>query len=255
MKKLLLLILITLILILTIFTAVNGFNIAGIEILGIEGIQLKNEKLQEKFEIATKLATVDFPKKEKEIIESVKELEDKKVTYEDMVAVSSAEDVESARHIPSYGIEFLYTRIGIHATAEGVNLKMDIVNGTGGAFNIKFTAEGSYVGITEFITDIEDDSQLGFKIEEFSMKPGESDSNLRATFTCKNLNITGMSETTPEKDTEDKEGNKAEDGNTTNTSNTANTNNTSNNTNSANTSNTTNKTNTSNTSNTANTSD
>ena len=245
MKKLLLLILIALVLTLTIFTVVNGFQIAGLEVLGIKQIQIKSEDLQGTVEKATRLATTDFPEKENEITESIKELEEQKTTYEDMVAVSSTEDVQSARQIPNYEVGYLWTRVGLHATAEGVNIRMNIVNGSGGAYNLKFTVDGSYVGISEFITDIEDDSALGFKIEEFSMKPGSSDNNLQATFVCKNINITGMSETTPE--TTDSSNNA--NTNNTNTTNTTN-NNTNNTTNTANTNNTTNTTNTTNTVNT-----
>lgn len=241
MKKLLLLILITLVLILTIFTVVKGFQIGRFKVLGINQIQEKNDNLQQKVEQATRLATTDFPKKENEITESSKELEDKKVEYEDMVAVSSTDDVQSARQIPSYEVGFLWTRVGSHATAEGVNIRMDITNGTGGAYNLEFTATGSYVGISEFITDVEDDSTLGFKIEEFSMKPGSSENVLQAKFTCKNLNIIGMSETTPQT-TNSSDDEKDEETNTTNTTNNTNTNstNTSNSTNSTNTTNTTN---------------
>ena len=247
MKKLLLLILITLVLILTIFTVVNGFQIGGLEVLGINQIQTKNEDLQEKVERATRLATVDFPEKENEITESIKKLEEEKTKYEDMVLGSSTENVEAARQIPEYEVGFLWTKIGSHATSEGVNITMNIVNGLGQAYNLDFTVIGSYVGISEFITDIEDDSDLGFKIEEFSIKPDSSDNILKATFTCKNISIVGMSETTPET-TEDT----TNSGNTTNTNNTTNTSNT---TNSSNTSNTTNTTNTTNTVNTINVTD
>ena len=73
MKKLLLLILIALVLTLTIFTVVNGFQIAGLEVLGIKQIQIKSEDLQGTVEKATRLATTDFPEKENEITESIKE--------------------------------------------------------------------------------------------------------------------------------------------------------------------------------------
>ena len=71
---------------------------------------------------------------------------------------------------------------------------MDITNGTGGegTYNLNFTATGLYAGISEFITDIEDDSSLGFKIEEFAMQPGISEDFLVATFACKNITIEGI---------------------------------------------------------------
>ena len=55
-------------------------------------------------------------------------------------------------------------------------------------------ATGSYVGIEEFITGIEDDSKLGFKIENFSMKSSsENGGEVQATFVCKDITIQGIS--------------------------------------------------------------
>lgn len=198
MKKLLILILIVLILTLTIFTVVKGFEIASIKVLGINQMKAKDQELGTTIEKATKLANVDFENKKDEINVSIKELEKQKTKYEDMVNVSTSDEIQNARQIPKYKVEFLWTTIGTHATKEGVVIKMDITNGTGGTdtYNLNFTATGSYVGISEFITDIEDDSSLGFKIEEFSMKQGSSNSELVATFVCKNVTIENILKTT-----------------------------------------------------------
>ena len=153
-----------------------------------------------------------------------------------MVAVSESGDVETASQLSNYNLDFLWTQIGTHATSEGVNIDMALTQGTGGqnVYNINFTAVGSYVGISEFIRDIEDDSDLAFKIEEFSMTAGESTSQLRATFVCKNIPIEGISSIDTRTQTNAN----------TNTSNNTNTTNSTNTANSANTANTTNTTNT-----------
>lgn len=244
MKKLLILILIALVLTLTIFTVVNGFEIGSVQVLGISGIQSKNAELDKKIAEATKLANVEFLNKKSTIDASIKEMEDKKTTYEDMIAVSSDSDIQSAKQIPKYKIEFLWTTIGTHATKEGVIIKLDIVNGSGGedTYNLNFTATGSYVGISEFITDIEDDSSLGFKIEEFAIKPGASDSNLSATFVCKNITIEDISQVQSNTTNTTNETSDTTNSNTTNTTNTTNTN-TTNNTDTTNVTNTTNTTN------------
>ena len=99
---------------------------------------------------------------------------------------------------------------------------------------MKFTATGEYVGITDFIYDIENDSSLGFKIEEFKLLPAttqQSDgkTNLSATFTCKNIaiNIDPSAIAKPEQN-ENTEGqtqgeNSTTDGNNTNSVNSTNT--------------------------------
>ena len=240
MKKLLILILIALVLALTIFTIINGISIGNFSILGIKQIQSKNAELEENVTEATKLASSTFPSKVSELNASMKKLNEEKASYDEMVAVSDTGDVQTASRLSNYTLDFLWTEIGTHATSEGVNIDISLTAGTGGenVYNMNFTAVGSYVGISEFIRDIEDDSDLAFKIEEFSMKAGESTSQLQATFVCKNIPIEGISSI-------DTNTQNTTDGNTTNTNSTNSTN-----TNSSNSTNTTNSTNNTNTSNT-----
>lgn len=242
MKKLLIVLLITLVLALTIFTVVNGLEIGSFEILGIKGIQAKDANLEKSVTEATKLASSEFPNKVSQLNTNMKKLKEEKTNYEDMVAVSSSDDVQTASQLAKYKIDFLWTKIGTHATSEGVVIKMDITNGSGAAdtYNLNFTVNGGYINIAEFIRDIEDDSKLGFKIEEFSMKAGSSTSDLQATFVCKDVPIEGISQTTQSTP-------KVEEVNTTNKTNTTNTTSSNTTNTSANTSNTANSTNTANT--------
>lgn len=237
MKKTLILILIVLVLALTIFTLINGLQIGSFSIWGIRTIQDENAKLDETVTQATKLASSTFPGKVSEVNTSMKNLQEQKTTYEDMVAVSSSSEVQTASQLSNYTLDFLWTEIGTHATSEGVNIDISLTAGAGGqnVYDLNFTVVGSYVGICEFIRDIEDDSDLAFKIEQFSMTAGESTSSLKATFICKNIPIEGISSLDTKTDTSTTENNT----NTTNT--TANTTNS--------TTNTTNSTNTTNTSN------
>ena len=232
MKKLLILILIALVLALTIFTIINGLEIGGFSIWGIKTIQDENAKLDETVTEATRLASSTFPGKVSEVNASMKELEEQKTAYQDMAAVSSTGDVQTASQLSNYTLDFLWTEIGTHATSEGVSIDISLTSGTGGqnVYDLNFTVVGSYVGICEFIRDIEDDSDLAFKIEQFSMTAGESTSSLKATFVCKNIPIEGISSIDTRTTT---------NGNTTNSTNTNSTNSTSNTTsNSTNTTNT-----------------
>lgn len=237
MKKLLILILIALVLALTIFTLINGLSIGSFKVWGIKQIQSGNAELEETVTQATKLASSTFPSKVSELNTSMEKLEQEKTSYNDMVAVSDTGDVQTASQLSNYTLDFLWTTIGTHATSEGVNIDISITSGTGGenVYNLNFTAVGSYVGISEFIRDVEDDSDLGFKIENFSMKAGSSTSQLQATFVCKNIPIEGISSLTTNSSTNN--------GNS-NTTNSTNTSNTTNSTNSTNTTNATNTTNT-----------
>ena len=77
-------------------------------------------------------------------------------------------------------------------------MKMDVATSSSGSedmYNLNFTVTGAYARIAEFITDIEDDSSLGFKIEEFKITTETADNTsvLQATFICKDVKIEGVS--------------------------------------------------------------
>ena len=236
MKKLLILILITLLLVLTGIVAIRGVQIGKLEILGIKGIQAKSAELDEKIQEAGKLAQKDFQQAVKEVEDNTKKLEETKQEYDEMTAISSASDVESAAQLETYEIETLWVKLGNHATNEGATMKMDVTKGsntTQNTYNLNFTVNGSYISITDFISDIENDETLGFKIEEFKLVPSGSESNLQATFVCKDIAIKEITAITLQAPAEEMNG--TDGTNTTNSSNTANTTNTSNSSNTTNT--------------------
>lgn len=200
MKKLLLSILIILILILTSVTIIKGLEIGKIEVLGIKQIKEKNDDLDETIKQATKLASTDYQNKIDSLNDTIKRLESEKSKYDDMVNVSTDSEVQAANQSYEHMIEFLLIRVENHAKTEGVTMKMEVTRSSSGAenvYNLNFTATGTYVGIEEFITDIEDDSKLGFKIENFKMtSSSESGNTVQATFVCKDITIEGISTNT-----------------------------------------------------------
>lgn len=239
MKKLLILILIVLLLALAGIVAINGVEFGNFKILGIKGIQTRSAELDEKIQEAGSLAQKDFQQAVKDVEDDSKKLQDVKAEYDEIVAVSTTSDVESAAQLEKYEIETLWVKLGNHATNEGATMKMDVTKGsntTQDTYNLNFTVNGSYISITDFISDIENDDTLGFKIEEFKMVPGGSDSNLQATFVCKDIAIKDITETTPIT-TNNTTGNTV-NGTNTNTSNTTNTSNATNSSNTTNTNNT-----------------
>ena len=79
-----------------------------------------------------------------------------------MVTISTGDEVKQATQFQKYEIESLWVKIGNHAKSEGVVMKMDLLRGTGDDnYNLNFTVNGSYIGITNFISNLENDSQLG----------------------------------------------------------------------------------------------
>ena len=222
MKKLLILILIALLVALSIFIFLKGVTIGSVEVLGIKGIQTKSEALTEKIQEATVLAEKTYTEAVKDVDTNAKKLEEEKKNYEDMTTISSESDVQAANQLERYEIETLWVRLGNHATKQGVTMQMDVLPSSSEAkdtYNLKFTATGSYISITDFISAIENDSTLGFKIEEFKMVP--SGSNLQGTFVCKNIAIKEIAKTNIVKDN-----NNTNDTNNTNTADSNNTNST-----------------------------
>lgn len=202
MKKLLLLILIALLAALSIFIVFNGLEIGKIEVLGVREIQSRSNDLDEQIKNASKLAQTDYKQAVNTVESNTKELKTTKQEYQDLTAVSSEGDVSLASQIEKYEIETLLIKLGNHAKSEGAKIKIDITKDSTNSqdsYNLKFTVNGSYVAITEFISDIENDSILGFKIEEFKMQPSSSTEELQATFTCNNIAIEGITinNTTP----------------------------------------------------------
>lgn len=246
MKKLLILILIALLVALSIFIVIQGVNIGSLEILGVKGIQSKSSQLDEKIQQAGKLAEKDYQQALNDVKTNTKKLQEEKKNYEDMTQISEDGDIQTANQIEKYEIETLWVKLGNHATTQGVVIKMDVKKGSAqDIYDLQFTATGSYISITDFISAIENDSSLGFKIEEFKLVPSSSGSDLQATFVCKDIAIKDVSQSAVTTTTDNKlQADEKNNGlnNTNGTSNT--TNGTANNsTNSANTTNSTNTTN------------
>lgn len=216
MKKLLLSVITILVIILTGITVVRGFRIGELTILGITDIKEKNDDLDTTIQQATKLASTDYKKKIDDLDEATKKLETEKTTYEEMVNVSTQSQVEAANQSYDYDFDFLWVRIGNHAKTEGVTIKMDLTRNASGvenSYNLNFVATGTYAGIEEFITNIEDDDRLGFKIEEFKMTAlsSEDSNTLQATFVCKNIKINRLSSNTMTTTTEKTDTNTTEE--------------------------------------------
>ena len=229
MKKLLILILIALLVLLGYFIIIQGVGTEGsLQILGIKGIQAKNAELEQKIQEATSLAEKDYQSVLSEIKQNTQSFEDAKKRYEDNVIINEGGEVETLSK--PYDIETLWVRLGNHATSQGANIQeMKVNNSTTGAegtYDLDFTITGSYICITDFISAIENDSTLGFKIEEFNMRP--SGSELQATFTCKDISINKdeLNENVVVTTTDNTTNNTNTAGNTSNTTNTTNTTNT-----------------------------
>lgn len=237
MRKILLGLLVILLLALSVYIAVYGIELGGLQINSISAIKEENEELESKIETASKLRTTQYPS-EITILESAyKKLVAEKENYEQILALGVDENGQPINKIQEYEMEKIWVAMGNHAKAQGVDLKMDVTlnNSVSKTYDLKFTVTGGYIQIVDFLYDVERDSTLVFKIENFKLVAGETTDVLVGTFTCKDIKIniseiTGSSSTSTGSSTDS----------STNSSNTNTTNTNTTNTNSTNTSNTTN---------------
>lgn len=193
MRKILISVLIVLLLVAGYLVIFKGLTVFGVNILSFSQIKDKNVELESKLQKVSTLTSVDQPKAIQDLNDSAKQLVLAKEEYNDKVLYSSSENIATARQTRPYETEYLMTILGNHAKKNGINLRYELRQASNGAiseYDIYFTITGSYVSISEFISSIENDSSLNFKIENFKLIPNSGNTeNLQATFIVKGINV------------------------------------------------------------------
>lgn len=190
MKKILISILIVLLIVLTGFTIFKGISIGNFKVLSASQINDKNTQLTAEIEIAQQLLKKNYPETKEKLASSISDLLSKKEEYFKLAKLSSDKEITKANTEETYLIEFLWARIGNHATSKGVNLTIDVKTGDAGdpmVKNLTITAKGYYVGIMDFVSSLENDDKLNFKIENFKLV--QEDELLTATFNVRGIRI------------------------------------------------------------------
>ena len=182
MRKLLISILLILLVVMTVLCIKNGINIGPLHVLGITQIQDANGELTRKIAEA-KNTNDNYANKLTEIKELITDLGDARSEYLQTINVSTESEIREATQTKNYTIEYLWSQVGNHATKEGVNIRMDVVSGVDeNTKNLNFTVSGNYLAITNFITDLENDSSLQFTIDEFAMTQNQCTFVVRDVF-------------------------------------------------------------------------
>ena len=193
MRKLLILVIILLLVALGYIITVRGIQIFNFKIWGIETLAQKSAEIDYKIQDINSMIDVQYPKKIDDLKKASKSMKEAKEEYLNYTNLSTDEEILKAMQQESYSIEFLWTKIGNHATSQGVNLKFEIASSSTGANtanDLNFTVDGSYIGITNFIYALENDDELNFRIENFNLLPHQGEI-LQATFTVRNITIQG----------------------------------------------------------------
>lgn len=229
MRKLLIGLITILLLALAVYIVVSGLSFAGIEISSITAIQEENARLENKIEQANNLKNTTYPQSVTTLETAYKKLMNEKENYEQILALGVDENGQPLNKIQEYEIEKIWITMGNYADKQGLDLKLEVTlnNSISGTYDLKFTVTGGYIQITDFLYDVERDSTLVFKLENFKMVPGESTDELVGTFVCKDVKV-NIKETTNDGTTQSDQG---KDTTNTNSNTNTNTNSTTNSTN------------------------
>ena len=165
----------------------HGVNIGNFEILSISQLKEKNDSLDNKIDKASKLTSVDYPENVETLEKSFEEYTIKKEKYKELTD-GSIGNIEEIYETKQYDISYLWRVLGKYAEKRNLTLGINVQssNKNNGTYNFNFTVLGQYVDIIRFITDIENDSDLYFRIYNFRIS---GSSTLTATFTVTDINI------------------------------------------------------------------
>ena len=206
MRKILLSLLILLLLIYSILFMVNGLS--SFNLNGFMDLRQKDSELNEKISDLSNSINVTYEDALFKLKTTANTLTKNKTDYENQAALSSTQESSYIAQKEKYDIEYLWTKLGNYAMDENCTLKID-VSETGGAnknlYNLKFNVSGSYSSITDFIYDIENDSKLGFLIDNFTMS--SSGGVISSTFECRDIpiSVVKVEGNEKQKNTEEKE--------------------------------------------------
>lgn len=165
---------------------IYGIEIGSFKILSISQIIEKNDNVNEKISEASKLTSVDYPERIETLNKTFDSYTIQKQKYQDLAGVSEEQN-EEIYETKQYDISYLWRVLGKYATNRGLTLGIDVQKSTNNLYNFSFSLSGTYVDIIQFITDIENDSDLYFRIYNFKMSG--SGATITATFRVEDINI------------------------------------------------------------------
>ena len=168
------------------FLTINGIRLGSFEILSISQIIAKNDDVTAKINEASKLTSVDYPEKIENLNKTFDNYNIQKRKYQELAGVSEqySEDIYETKQ---YDISYLWRVLGKYATNRGLTLGINVQRSTNNLYNFSFSLNGTYVDIIQFIADIENDSDLYFRIYDFKMSG--SGTSITSTFLVRDVNI------------------------------------------------------------------
>lgn len=177
MKKLIISIIAILLAVLIYVLLFENITIANWKSKNIGDIKNSDKELKDKIGETTKLNNQEYPEKVEDLEKAIKDL---KTTKKEYIAKteSISENIDlGIVEVKQYKIERLWITLENYAKDCGIELILNLVESPAisteqiGAnlYDLEVTLIGSYIGITDFIYEIENDDILDFRIRNFSL--------------------------------------------------------------------------------------
>ena len=172
MKKFLISILVVLLLVLAYFVILKNVTIAKWESKSINDIKDANNELDTQINMAKQINNQEYPQSIEKLENSIRDLKVAKEKYETKLSYISENTELGVVEIKEYKVERLWITLENYAKDNGLDLQLDLLDtSTVDKYDLSITLLGGYIGITDFIYDIEGDDTLGFKIQNFKLTP------------------------------------------------------------------------------------
>lgn len=134
------------------------------------------------------MVTIDYPSNIDILSKTFDEYTITKEKYEQLSGISTKDKIQTYE-TKQYDISYLWKILGNYAEKRNLTLGIDVQKSNSGnnLYSFNFSISGEYVKIIEFIKDLENDSDLYFRIYDF--KVNGSGTILNANFRVENINI------------------------------------------------------------------
>lgn len=171
-----------------IISVIFGINFGKLKISSISQLKDENQNVIEKLDETQDVVTNKYPMAIKKLEDNYTEYSNQRNRYFEISGMS--EYATSTFETKQYDITYLWKKIGSYATDRDLAIGISVKRNASSLYDINFTIKGDYTDVSDFIVDIEDDSELNFRIYNFNMVADSKNVNiLIANFTCKNINI------------------------------------------------------------------
>lgn len=195
MKKILISILLILSALLTYFAVVKHISFFGWRSNNFADVKDEKMNLDSQINIAKQINNQEYLSSVEGLETSIDEYKKTKLKYEAKTANISDDTEIGIVKIKNYKIERIWVILQNYAKKEKIELELNLLDTTtSNVYDLDVTLLGDYIGITDFLYDIENDDTLGFKITNFKLLP----STVTTTTTKSDNTTSGNNNTTEE---------------------------------------------------------